>query len=499
MARTIFEAALSELPPEEVKQARVFQKFAAFEERQGEHERARVIYRHAIDLLQLGAGGGVSQKQQSGVDGDQDLSDYEKSNREELYKAYITFEKKHGDRAGIEMLVLKKQRAQYQKRMEDDPYDYDGWFEWAKLEEDLDGSVTAVREIYERAVAHVPPSDIKDDWRRYIYLWIYYAVYEEITNRDLDRASQIYKRCLSLIPHEKFGFAKIWIMAAHLHVRRKDLTTARKLFGRAIGMCGKEKIYTEYIAMELALGEVDRCRTLYNNYLKAMSHNCQAWSKYAQLEKAVGETERCRALYELAISQPALDMPEWLWKGYIDFEIDEGEADRARTLYQRLLEKTGHVKVWISWAQFESSVKMGGKGLDEARRVYERGYQQLKAEGLKDERVLLLDEWRAMEKTALNRTDSKDDKAVAAVEAKMPRRIKRKRPREEEEGGGWEENFEYQFPDDDNDAAAAGNFKILEMATKWKEQQKKMAAAAQSQGDDDDSDLGSDDDDDDND
>ncbi len=108
---------------------------------------------------------------------------------------------------------------------------------------------------------------------------------------DLERASQVYETCLSVIPHSEFSFSKIWINAAKLHVRRRDLQSARKLLGKAIGMCGKEKIFIEYIALELALGEVDRCRNLYTNYLKQMPHNCQAWSKYAELEKSVGETE----------------------------------------------------------------------------------------------------------------------------------------------------------------------------------------------------------------
>ena len=54
LARTIYEAALSELEPEECKTARLFQQFAAMEERQTEYERARVIYQHAIQLLHLG-------------------------------------------------------------------------------------------------------------------------------------------------------------------------------------------------------------------------------------------------------------------------------------------------------------------------------------------------------------------------------------------------------------------------------------------------------------
>lgn len=49
-------------------------------------------------------------------------------------------------------------------------------------------------------------------------------------------------------------------------------------------------------------------------------------------------------------------MPEILWKAYIDFEIEQEETDRARDLYKRLLTRTQHVKVWLSFAQFELQV-----------------------------------------------------------------------------------------------------------------------------------------------
>jgi crooked neck len=473
LARTILEACLSELEPEESRQARVFQKFANFEERQGEYERARVIYKHAIKLLRLG------QTIDNDDDDAEDLPDWERNRREELYKTYLVFEKKHGDREGIEQVLLTKQRTQYNQRVAKDPHDYDAWFEFAKLEEDA-GDPNTVRDIYERAVAQIPPSNNnKDHWRRYIFLWIYYATYEELTNQDLERASQVYQTCLSIIPHQQFTFCKIWIYAAKLNVRRKDLTGARKLLGRAIGVSsGKETIFQEYIALELSLGEIDRCRALYNNYLKAMPHNCSAWSKYAELEKSLGETERCRAIFELAISQAALDMPEVLWKGYIDFEIDEGEGNHARKLYGRLLERTSHVKVWISFAQFEGTEV--GQGMSTARTVFEKAYDQLKEQGLKEERVLLLDAWRVLEQ------QKGDADSVASVEQKLPRRIKRKRMRKDDDGNdlGWEEYFDYQFPDDQG--AASSNLKILEMAAKWKKQQEEDDSDDDDDDDDDD-------------
>jgi len=468
MARSVFESALSELEPEEVN-ARVFQMFAGFEERHGEYDRARVIYKHAVQLFHLDEKDPSKRRRTDIEEDDSDLTEQELKKRATLYKAYVTFEKKHGDQKGIENVLLMKQRAEYQAKLEEDATDYDSWFEYARLEEDHaemgDVKATAkVRDVYERAVANLPPKQEKQYWKRYIYLWINYATYEELTNQDLTRASQIYQTCLSLIPHKSFSFAKVWIYAAKLHIRNHDLLSARKLLGRAIAQCGKTSIFDEYIAIELALGEIDRCRLLYEQYLKHMPHNCEAWGKYAQLEKGVGESERCRALYNLAIRQPSLDMPEMLWKGYIDFEIEEGEAQNARSLYEKLLERTAHVKVWISFAQFEGTSI--GEGVQKARSTFQRAHDQFKNDNNKEERVLLLDAWRVFEKA------KGDAASITEVENKMPRRVKRKRIRVDENTGqelGWEEYFDYHFPDDEG--AAAGNLKILEMAAKWKKKQ----------------------------
>jgi crooked neck len=101
-------------------------------------------------------------------------------------------------------------------------------------------------------------------------------------------------------------------------------------------------------------------------------------------------------------------MPELLWKAYIDFEIGEGERELARALYDRLVEPSGHVKVWIAYAQFEAepipvlrAIQEEGEGDGEkvvdlepryvpgdsaiARQVFKRGHEDLKRQGLKRE------------------------------------------------------------------------------------------------------------------
>ena len=72
---------------------------------------------------------------------------------------------------------------------------------------------TALRpphQVYERAVAQLPPSSAeKRFWRRYIYLWVKYALFEELDCADPDRTRDVYRAVLDLIPHRQFTFAKV--------------------------------------------------------------------------------------------------------------------------------------------------------------------------------------------------------------------------------------------------------------------------------------------------
>ena len=189
-------------------------------------------------------------------------------------------------------------------------------------------------------------------------------------------------------------------------------------------------------------------------------------------------------MYELATARDALDAPEILWKAYVDFEIEQGERSKARALYERLLDRTKHVKVWMSYAQFENAplrradadagADAGAEALEtdpeeslatrerRAREVYERALSSLKETqpDAKEERVMLLEAWRAFEAGAA-------DGDAARVEKKMPRRVKRKRAIFADDGApaGQEEYYDYIFPEEQG---AAPNLKILEAAYAWK-------------------------------
>ncbi|MED6294433.1 Crooked neck-like protein 1 [Characodon lateralis] len=437
-SRKVYERAVEFFGEEHVDE-NLFVAFARFEETQKEFERVRVIYKYALDRIP-------------------------KHQAQELFKNYTMFEKKFGDRRGIEDVIVSKRRFQYEEEVKANPHNYDAWFDYLRLVES-DADADTVREVYERAIANVPPIQEKRHWRRYVYLWINYALYEELETRDPERTRQVYQACLELIPHKKFTFAKIWLLFAQFEIRQKNLPGARKIMGTAIGKCPKNKLLKGYIELELQLREFDRCRKLYEKYLEFSPENCTTWIKFAELETILGDIERARAIFELAISQPRLDMPEVLWKSYIDFEIEQEEFENTRNLYKRLLQRTQHVKVWISYAKFELSVD-GPDRLQRCRQIYEEANKSMRSCEEKEERLMLLESWRDFE------TEFGSDGTRERVRKLLPEKVKKRRKLTAEDGSdaGWEEYYDYIFPED---AANQPNLKLLAMAKMWKRQQAK--------------------------
>ncbi|PAA64241.1 hypothetical protein BOX15_Mlig027976g4 [Macrostomum lignano] len=455
-ARQVFERGV-EFYGNENPDARLLIEFARFEERQKEHERARFIYRFALDNLP-------------------------KSEQADIYKAYTVHEKKYGDRGAIESVVISKRRIKYEAELEDNPLNYDAWFDYIRLaEEELasTGQVDDVRRIYERAIACLPPLEEKQHWRRYIYLWIYYALFEELVAGDIPRTREVYQTCLTVLPHKKFTFAKIWLLFAKFEIRQRDVTAARRLLGQALGRCPKERLFRGYIELEIQLREFDRCRRLYEKFLEFSPENCQTWMRFAEFETVLGDLDRARAIYRLAVGQPRLDLPELLWKGFIDFEIEAEEFAKARSLYRELLERTQHVKVWLSFASFEEA---HGDGADAARQIYSEADAAMRFGRDPQQRLTLLEAWLEFEKRQAGGDDPDAvdrDPRVRRVAGLMPERATRRRRTDD---GGWEEFEELLFPDEQQQP----NLRLLSLARRWRRRQQGDGVDLDDDDDDDD-------------
>ncbi|KAG5582245.1 hypothetical protein H5410_052872 [Solanum commersonii] len=144
----------------------MFVAFAEFEDKYcRETDRARCIYKFALDHIPKGRA-------------------------EDLYSRFVAFEKQYGDREGIEDAIVGKSRFQYEDQVRKNPRE-------------------------------------KRYWQRYIYLRINYALYEELDAQDMERTRHVYRECLKLIPHHKFSFANIWLLAAQFEIRQLRLKEAR--------------------------------------------------------------------------------------------------------------------------------------------------------------------------------------------------------------------------------------------------------------------------------
>jgi len=61
------------------------------------------------------------------------------------------------------------------------PFNYDSWFDYLRLVES-DGRADDIREIYERAIANVPPSQVSCSCQNICNILVYVAVF--VTNCD---------------------------------------------------------------------------------------------------------------------------------------------------------------------------------------------------------------------------------------------------------------------------------------------------------------------------
>ncbi|KAE9980319.1 hypothetical protein BLS_008084 [Venturia inaequalis] len=450
LVREVFSQAI-EVLGDHFMSEKIFIEFARFECKVKEFDRARAIYKFALDRMP-------------------------RSKSVNLHKAYTTFEKQFGDQEGVEDVVLAKRRVQYEDELRQNPKNYDSWIDLARLEETA-GDVDRVRDVYERAIAQLPPSQEKRHWRRYIYLFLFYATWEEVTTGDMEKVAAIYQAGQSIIPHKKWTSAKMWLAYADFQIRQMNIDGARKTLGKSLGICPKTKLFREYIDLETRLFEFERVRTIHAKRVAWNPENAVGWKEYAELERGLDDIVRARAIYELAVEQDSLDMPDMLWKEYIEFEVEEEEYANARNLYERLLQRSAHHKVWTSYAAFEvtssedddeESEDISDEAKARARKIYQRGYKHLKDQDDKIGRVSLLNAWKAFE-TTYGTTEEQ-----AKVQKLMPSRVKKRRRLDDD---SYEEYMDWLFPaDDEREAKLAA---MLQKAQAWKQAQQQQQQATE--------------------
>lgn len=317
-----------------------------------EIEKARAIYKTILDLNLL------SKQQQARV-----------------FEDFSEFERKYGGIGDTDSTLRLKRILQYEKDIEEDSHDYDAWWEYIKLQENEKPN-NEIISVLEKAVSTKPKHKSKlTSWRRYVFLWIKLAWYQELKMLDIDAARTTWKKAHDVMSKESFSFAKLWILYAEFELRNNSdgLEVARKILGRAIGHTSKKqlknKIFKHYIALEKKLGEWYRVRKLFEKWLElSLIHDHSQGTdtgllvlkEYVVFEQSLNESERCVGLYQAVIEfknelDPETENDNYLLS-YIDFLKEEMLYDIARQVYRDKLAVAPSAKVWITFALFESQI-----------------------------------------------------------------------------------------------------------------------------------------------
>lgn len=364
--------------------------------------------------------------------------------------------------------ILIKRKLQFGRNVVQNPRDYDSWWELAKIEEKT-APIDSVVSILKKAVSIEPEEQTKlVHWRRYIFLWIKLALVYEFELNDNQQAKHTWKAALALVPHEKFTFAKLWIMFSNFLIRSdKHLNEVRKVLGRAIGegclALPKRKIFEHYISLEKKMGEIIRVRKIFDKWLevtflfdksRGTSLATYVLEQYIQFEQSLGESERCMELYKLGIHEHFSG--NWsILTSFIELLKDEFRYEKAREVIRKQINNSDDPALWNMAALFESSIlspsqidqledldtdeatfELDEHHLSKTRSVFEEAYNHYKKENngkFASEIIKFWSEYEAVHGTEVY---------LLKVEGKMPKLVSKRK----EVNGITQEFYEYEFP-----------------------------------------------------
>lgn len=432
-----------------LKSEELIVSFASWEALQNEFERSRSIFRFGLIKF---------------------------PNSVKINNELINFEKKYGNKDGIEDSIIIKRKQNYELDLQKDPSDYDTWWSYLNLLDQDKSSIEFKRQAYEDSIKNVPNSKTKDiSWKKYIYLWIKYLIFEEFNN-EFEKVSSLFKKLINETLPKTFTFSKIWILYSNFQIRQGNLASSRKLLGMSIGKFPKTKTFNYYINLEIKLKEFDRVRKIYNKFVESFPNNVEIWLNYANFEYQLNDIDRSRSIYKLALNN--LNNNELIFNSYIEFEKNERNFTEIRKLFEdRLVNENKNVRLWINFALFELSIPseeqlkefdnlqddsiefefdINEKSIINSRNIYNKGLKNFKLLKDTESRLILFESFKNFEQIHGNETTQ------AELNKRFPIVVKKIK----EEDGIKNEYFDYIFPDDEKMS------KFLSNAKKWAKEKK---------------------------
>lgn len=418
----------------------------------------------------------------------------------ELLISINEYENIAGDKTSIEASVLEKRKAKYLADVTNDPTNYDSWWSYISILVQ-ENKTEEVRDLFQKiATLHQPHDEYKSDkWRKYIMIWMRYALWEEFDNRDIDEARRIWNDSVKLLASASkntFTSGKLWIAFAKFELRsdpENGLVKARKVLGRALGhmnKCGpKTNVLRYYIELEKTLCEWDRVRSIYQKWVELallFGADCTSvFKEYLHFELSLEEDARCEALLDTAMNLckdestlESLNRSE-ITQLAVTYYTDNLKFDKVRDIHRSMVTENPTVTNWVKLALLESTIptatqleellqgedelelSIGPAQIENTREVYREAETFFKnfsfdnnnnsnsnhdtTGSSMESRRAILESWREYEEV------NGDEESIAEVVQKLPKRIKKRK----NVNGIEEEYYEYVFPDNTNKTGLA--------------------------------------------
>lgn len=148
---------------------------------------------------------------------------------------------------------------QYEEEISANPRNYDIWSKYMKMVEyEFGDDVRHTRETYMNAVRNFPPNHVDGKCATtYMYLWLHYALYEELVGQDVEEIQKIYRTMQELVQALPVDPIKFGLFYAKFEIRNGSVETAQEIVDALINEIPSDQLVERVEEVKMILDIFD--------------------------------------------------------------------------------------------------------------------------------------------------------------------------------------------------------------------------------------------------
>lgn len=308
--------------------------FANWEISQHEFERTDKIYQMALELW---------------------------PNNPKILQNRLNFQKSFDTKDNITNSVIESRKLKYEQHLSNEAHDYETWWIYLDLLEKY--YPNDLLETYAEIITIIPNQiEHSISWERYICICLRYLCHLEVNLANIEKCRSFYAKLINeVIPHKSFTFNNVWLMFIEFEVRQGNLDKVDELINQSMDLCPNESLFKSYINLTMKLKNFNQLRNIFQNAIQFNPYDKSMWLQYANLEENLGELERCREIYQILSNDKIIKFDNstksFFVEKFIDFETNVQNFNNGKKVYDLLLRLSNFaVDIWIKFAMYNYSV-----------------------------------------------------------------------------------------------------------------------------------------------